>query len=187
MLFRFFPYHPDAHPRSEGGALFVPRSLQGRGRHDGPDAYGALYAARDRASVVAEHLRRYQRQVVEPPDLWWAPGLPYGLAALSDSALPALLDLDDPENLAARKLRPSGVATARRKGTQRWARALHGEKVIGFEWWSTIEASWINVTLFAERAVHRLELAAEPEPLGLDHPAVREAADVVGVSLAVPR
>ncbi|MGH2696957.1 MAG: hypothetical protein ACRDIW_08200, partial [Actinomycetota bacterium] len=57
------------------------------------------------------------------------------------------------------------------------------EGVAGFEWWSTIEASWINVTLFDDRVAGRLTVVGEPEPLTLDHPAVREAAEAVGVLL----
>ena len=186
MLHRLFPYDPDAAPSAEGGPLFVARALQGPGRHDAPDAYGALYLSRDAVSVVAELLRRFQRQVVEPADLWWAPGRPYGLATFEEPAL-GLLDLDDPANLVARGLRPSEVATATRKVTQRYARAIHAGGAAGLEWWSTLEASWINVTLFAERAASALEQADLPEPLTLAHPVVREAAEAVGVSLAAPR
>ena len=187
MLYRFFPHDPGTPPRAEGGSLFVPRALQGPGRHDAPEAYGALYLGRRPVSVIAEFLKRYQRQEVGAEDLWWAPGRPYALAALDDSALPGLLDLDDPQNLVARALRPSEVATGRRKVTQGWARALHAAGSSGFEWWSTIEASWINVTVFAERAAPKLAPAAEPEPLSTDHPAVIEAAEVVGVTLAPER
>jgi hypothetical protein len=113
-----------------------------------------------------------------------AEGFPYALASIDDSAVDGLLDLDDPRSLVGRSLRPSSVATRNRKLTRPMARAIYEEGVPGFEWWSTIEASWINVTLFEDRVVDRLTLAAEPEPLTLDHPAVREAAEAVGVLLA---
>lgn len=64
------------------------------------------------------------------------------------------------------------------------ALALYEDGLPGFEWWSTIEASWINVTLFEDRVIDKLTLVGEPEPLTLDHPAVRDAADAVGVLLA---
>jgi hypothetical protein len=105
------------------------------------------------------------------------------MVAFDDSGLTGLVELDDPRNLLARDLRPSTVATRARKVTQRWAREIHEEGVAGFEWWSTIEASWINVTLFADRAHERVALAADPEPLSLAHPAVRDAAEAVGVLL----
>lgn len=97
--------------------------------------------------------------------------------------MPELLDLDDPAILGTRGLRPSEVATRVRKHTQRMAMSLYEDGVLGFEWWSTIEASWINVTLFEERAARHLRLEGEPEPLTLDHPAVQNAADAVGVLL----
>lgn len=185
MLYRLFPYRPEAGPRDEGGPLYVPRVYQGAGRHDNPDRYGAMYASREPVSVVAELLWRFRDRPVTEVFLRWE-GLPYALARLDDSALPGLLDLDDPRNLAARGLRPSGVATRDRERTQPLAVALYDEGLPGFEWWSTLEASWINVTLFADRAVGRLRPAAVPEPLSLDHPAVREAAELSGVRLAGP-
>jgi hypothetical protein len=103
---------------------------------------------------------------------------------VDDTHLGDLLDLDDPRNLVQRSLRPSGVATTDREMTQPMAVAIYEEGVPGFEWWSTIEASWINVTLFEDRVVDRFTLAGEPELLTLDHPAVREAAEAVGVVLA---
>lgn len=160
----------------------MPRFDQGGGRHDNPDAYGAFYVSRVPASPVAEILRDYAARAL-PPEPLFREGAPSRLAAIDESALGELLDLDDPRSLAARELRPSGVATRYRERTQRVALRLYEEGETGFEWWSTIEASWINVTLFEERVAGRLEVIGEPEPLTLDHPAVREAAEAVGVLL----
>jgi hypothetical protein len=160
----------------------VPRIDQGDGRHDNPDVYGALYMSRNPASPVAELLKDAPRGVLEPA-LLMHEGSPYALAAFDEGGLDDLVDLDDPAVLAGRHLRPSGVATRNRQATQRLALHLHQEGATGFEWWSTIEASWINVTLFEERVADRLDLAGEPEPLTIDHPTVREAADAVGVLL----
>lgn len=187
MLYRLIPFDPDAHETDEGGPLFVPRSLQGPGRHDAPDSYGVLYASRSMVSVVAERLQRFRDRPLAEVSLRWERGLPYAIAPFDERSVGDLLDLDDPRTLLDRGLRPSGVATRTRKATQRYARAIFAEGASGFEWWSTIEASWINVTLFAERAVSRLSLAGPLEPLALDHPVVREAADVVGVTLAEAR
>jgi hypothetical protein len=82
-----------------------------------------------------------------------------------------------------RNLRPSGVATGNREVTRRVALDIYGKGVPGFEWWSAIEASWINVTLFVDRAVPFLGVAGEAQPLTVGHPAVRAAAEVVGVRL----
>ncbi|HWC32113.1 MAG TPA: RES domain-containing protein [Actinomycetota bacterium] len=179
MLYRRFPLVPGAALSEPGGPLFVPILDQGDGRHDNPDAYGALYLSRSPVSPVAEMLVRL-RNVALRPDHLLSEGFPYALAAF-DEADVSLLDLDDPANLVARELRPSGVATRQRDETRPVALRLYEEGHAGFEWWSTIEASWINVTVFAERAASRLTLAGTPEPLTLDHPVVREAADAVGV------
>lgn len=183
MLYRVFPWLTAAGPTDPGGALFVPRFDQGGGRHDHPDVYGALYVSRVSAAPVAEHLRDLQARTVTNRHLV-RDGAQLSLAVVDDSALEDLLDLDDPRNLVKRELRPSGVATRARRPTQRIALGLYQEGVPGFEWWSTIEASWINVTLFEDRVTQRLALVGEPEPLTLEHPAVREAAEAVGVLLA---
>jgi hypothetical protein len=182
VLYRVFPTADGAGPGDPGGPLFVPRLDQGRGRHDNPDAYGALYLGKVPESPVAELLRDYVSRGA-PPHPFLREGSPIALAAIDPSGIPGLLDLDDPRNLVSRRLRPSGVATRDREVTQPVALAIYEDGLDGFEWWSTIEASWINVTLFAERVAGRLSLAGEPEPLTVDHPAVREAADAVGVLL----
>lgn len=182
MLYRLHPWDPGAGDTDPGGSLFVPRPLQGRGRHDDPSRYGAFYASRSPVSVVAELLRFYRRQEISADDLSES-GQPYAIAAFEERPLPGLLDLDDPRVLVDRGLQPSGVATRDRESTQAIAIMAFEEGLLGLEWWSTIEASWINVTLFAERALDRLALAGAPEPLRVDHPVVREAAEAVGVLL----
>jgi hypothetical protein len=182
VLYRAFPRIRGAAPGEPGGPLFVPRLEQRRGRHDNPDTYGALYLSRVPESPIAEVLREYVARGAPPRPLF-REGQPIGLATIDDSALEDLVDLDDPRVLLERELRPSGVATRMRRQTQRMARSIYADGVAGFEWWSTIEGSWINVTLFQERVAGRLTVVGEPEPLTLDHPAVREAAEAVGVLL----
>jgi hypothetical protein len=182
VLYRRYPFSPGAGVGEPGGPLYVPRLDQGDGRHDNPDVYGALYLSRVPASPIAELLRDAPRGVLQPA-LLLHEGEPYRLAAFDDSGLTDLVDLDDPRTLSRRGLRPSRVATLDRERTQPLGLSIYHEGASGFEWWSTIESSWINVTVFADRAVDRLTLAGEPEALTLDHPAVREAADAVGVLL----
>ena len=182
MLFRVFPSIPGSRPNDPGGPLYVPLFDQGGGRHDNPDHYGVLYLSRAQASPVAEKLRDYRGRGLADTDLF-DEGSRLVLARIEDDALTALIDLDDPANLGARGLRPSVVATRQRKPTRRMALHIYEEGVAGFEWWSTIEASWINVTLFDDRVAGRLTVVGEPEPLTVDHPAVREAAEAVGVLL----
>jgi RES domain len=183
MLYRMFPWSPAAGPTDPGGPLHAPRFDQGEGRHDNPEVYGALYLSRTPTSPVAEFLREY---VGRPLDLGklLEGGSRAALAVVDESDLAEVLDLDEPANLVARELRPSGVATRARKRTQRQALDLYREGLAGFEWWSTIEASWINVTLFADRSADRLRLVEDPVPLTPDHPVIEEAAAAIGLVLA---
>lgn len=183
MLYRVFPLLPGAAPTEEGGALFVPRSVQGSSRHDDPGRYGALYASRTPDSAVAERVQGYRGRVLSDAYLTRPDGRPHALATIDDSALRDLVDLDDPRELARRNLRPSRVATGDRIVTQALARALFDEGRPGFSWWSTLEASWINVTLFAERAVPLMAIVREPEVLSVRLPVVRRVADRLGIRL----
>jgi hypothetical protein len=64
------------------------------------------------------------------------------------------------------------------------ARDLFAEGIPGFGWWSTLEASWVNATLFAERAVGAIRVADGPREIDIHDPAVRAAAAAIGVTLA---
>jgi RES domain-containing protein len=183
VLYRTFAGSDEAGAHEPGGALFVPRWSQGSGRHDDPYEYGVLYTSRVRESAVAEYLRFFRGQTLTDAELRSADGRTLRLAEIDDSMLPALRDLDDPRELARRRLRPSGVATRDRERTQSIARDLFGEGASGFSWWSTIEAAWINVTLFAERAIDALRVVGAPERLSTEHPAVRGAAAELGIPL----
>ena len=183
MLYRLFPWDPAADAWSTGGALFNPRAQQGRGRHDNPDLYGALYVARVEVSAVAEWLAGFRGQTLGPDDFARTDGRRWALVGLADAALRGMVDLDDPVELAARRMRPSRVATRSRSTTQEVASSLFAEGVPGFGWWSTLEASWPNVTLFAERALDALNVAEGPRETGIDDPVVRAAAAAIGVTL----
>jgi hypothetical protein len=183
VLYRLFPRLLGAGPHDPGGALYVPRFDQGAGRHDFPDLYGVLYLSRQAVSPLAEHLRILRTRTVTERHLS-SEGRLLSLATVDDGGVGDILDLDDPRSLVQRSLRPSAVATRNRELTQSMAVAIYEEGVPGFQWWSTIEASWINVTLFEDRVMDQLTLTGDPEPLTLEHPAVREAAEAVGVLLA---
>jgi hypothetical protein len=108
-------------------------------------------------------------------------GRPLALAPVDLPDEAQLVDLDEPRVLRSERLRPSVVATRRRSTTQEYAARLfekHGEAA-GLRWWSTLESSWINVTLF-DRA-RRLR-AGRPEPLTVGHAAVGEAAELLGLA-----
>jgi hypothetical protein len=86
-------------------------------------------------------------------------GRALGLAELAlDDGAP-LVDLDDPAVLLREGLRPSHVATTDRARTRADAARLFdaNPEAAGLRWWSTLEASWLNVTLF-DRAAPMLRL-----------------------------
>jgi hypothetical protein len=91
-----------------------------------------------------------------------------------------LVDLDEPEVLAAHALRPPAIATRRRDITQPQALALYQGGADGIRWWSTFESLWINVTAF-HRAARRLRLRSV-QGLTVGDAAVREAADLLGIA-----
>lgn len=178
MLYRVFPFLAGTVARP----LTVPRRLQGFGRHDNPDDYTALYLAREPISAVAERIAGFRGTVLSDGVFVRPDGSRLALATLDDAAIGKLVDLDDPNLLAAEHLRPSRIATGVRPTTQAIARGFFHAGGTGLSWWSTLEASWTNVTLFAER------LSAEPrlvsvELLDVAHPVVREAADFLALDI----
>jgi hypothetical protein len=74
------------------------------------------------------------------------------------------------------------VATRVRAKTQRDALRLFEahRRATGLRWWSTIEASWINATIF-DRARRRLRTRSV-ELLDAEHEAVRGAAAELGLA-----
>jgi hypothetical protein len=156
IVWRVLPWDPSARPAAPGGALWFPRPFQGAARHDDPARYGCLYVAEDPVSAVAEALAPFRGTGDLDPAMLTRMGRPLALAELQlDDAAP-LLDLDDPVVLTREALRPSHVATTDRARTRRDATRLfdtHADAA-GLRWWSTLEASWINVTLFDRAAGH---------------------------------
>jgi hypothetical protein len=181
-FYRCLAHDAKAEPGSPGGALFVARELQGQGRHDNPELYGALYLSEERVSAAAEQIARFRGIGPLEQRHLRRRGLPLVLAALELDEESALVDLDTPRELDLHELRPSLVATRRRVVTQPQAARLYGHpsSPVGIRWWSTLEAGWLNVTLFAERAQGKLRFV-EIEPLTLELDATREAAEFIGL------
>jgi len=103
-------------------------------------------------------------------------GLPLAISELELSDDVEVVDLDDPAVLVAERLRPSRVATRQRPVTQHMATGLleRHRDAAALLWWSTLEASWLNATVF-DRAAASLSVR-HTEELTPDHPLVREAA-----------
>ncbi|MBI3493113.1 MAG: RES family NAD+ phosphorylase [Acidobacteria bacterium] len=182
-LFRVFDWDGASLGRSEGGPLCVARSRQGAGRHDSPAQYGAWYCSRLAVSAIAECIQYLRGHVLRDGDFVRANGRTKALVMLRlDDALP-IVDLDDPAALVRRRLRPSQVATLRRAVTQRIAASVFREGAGGLSWWSTLDAEWTNVTLFHERALPHIVIAAPPRMLSTRLAEVREAAAHLGVQI----
>ena len=180
-LWRVFPWDAEAVPGSRGHPLWIPRTLQGAGRHDNPELYGVMYLSEHPTAAVAETIAHLRGQVLDDADLERG-GLRLALSGVDAAIEGRLWDLDDPRVLLERRLRPSVVATRVRQKTRAWAADLFRARPRrdGIRWWSTLEATWMHVTLF-HRALPRVEPAGLPEPLRVSHTAVREAAEAVGV------
>jgi hypothetical protein len=181
ILWRVLPWRRESRPLESGGPLWFPRELQGAGRHDNPDLYGCLYVGEQPISPIAEALAPFRGTGSLTPSLLLRGGVPLALAEISLANGSLVLDLDDPLLLGRARLRPSLVATAKRNLTQAYAADLHARRPqpVALRWWSTIESSLINLTIF-DRAQASLELV-EMHPLSVDHSAVREAAELLGL------
>ncbi len=185
ILWRLLPQLPTTAPIGPGGALWFPRELQGAGRHDNPDRYGCLYVSESPVSAVAEALAPFRGTGVLIPAMLIRAGLPLVLARLELEHDSQLVDLDDPRVLVRTRLRPSEVATNVRALTQAYAARIFDEHpaATGLRWWSTLEASLTNFTLY-DRAAPALRLI-DIESLTLEHSATREAADLFGLTITL--
>jgi hypothetical protein len=183
ILWRLVPWRARAKPTEPWGGLWFPRELQGAGRHDNPDRYGCLYAAQSPLSVVAEALAPFRGSGALTSSMLLRGGRPLALVrlALDDGGADGLVDLDDARVLVRQRLRPSEVAIGARAVTQAYAARIfqRRSRALGLRWWSTLEASLINVTLY-DRARGHLSLL-DVEPLTLEHPATLQAGELLGL------
>jgi RES domain len=181
-LWRTLPLDRRAAAEDAGGALWFPREQQGYGRHDNPDLYGCLYVAEDAVSAVAEALAAFRGAGGLTASMLNHLGRPLALAEIALSEEAVVVDLDDPEILVAEELRPSRIATRARGITQGLAADLYRAHpdAVALRWWSTLEASWINWTLF-DSAAPALEVIKVAE-LRVDDAAVRDAAALLGLA-----
>jgi hypothetical protein len=156
--------------------LFVPRDKQGAGRHDIPERDGVLYCSTVVISAVAEAIKSFRGRTIRN-DLFRRPdGLVVSVAGYELDDGIKIVDLNDPQNLAKRRLTPAQIATFDRKTTQGIARRFYDEGIAGFSWWSTLEAGWRNVTLFESRVKKHLKVKSGPTALHVRLPQVQDAA-----------
>jgi hypothetical protein len=180
ILYRCFSWDRTVEATARGGAVWFPRMLQGRGRHDSPERYGCLYVSEEAVSAVVERLAMLVGTDLAPPDLVRG-GFPLALASISLPDEGVVLDLDEPRVLSEEGLRPSVVATHERSRTRADAEALFERHpdAAGLRWWSTFESQWANVTLF-DRSARSLGVE-DVQRLTVDDPVVGAAARFLGL------
>lgn len=181
IVHRTLPLNAGVGDTEPGGPLWFPRRFQGSGRHDNPDIYGCLYVAAEPVSAIAERLAPFRGSGALAPELLERAGRPLALVTIDVPDEPApIIDLDEPRTLTRERLRPSTVATRERSTTQAYAAALYERhSPAGLRWWSTLESSWTNLTLF-DNVAPRLTLS-DMRVLDVDDRDVRAAADWLGL------
>jgi hypothetical protein len=161
--------------------------MQGHGRFDLPGVPGGvLYLAETPAHAVAEALQHYRGQRLDDADLIVA-GHPLALVAVTvpRQTLDGVVDMCDPAVLVQHGIKPDQTASGDRRVTQRIAATIHAVGEVGLRWWSALLGDWHTVVLFRDM-VGDLAFGA-PEPLSLQHGAVREAMRALGISARVQR
>jgi hypothetical protein len=133
-------------------------------------------------SAVAEMLAPFRGTGDLHPDLLVRSGRQLAVAELELTDDATLIDFDEPTVLVKESLRPSTVATNQRSVTQAYAVAQfeRHSTATGLRWWSTLEASWIQVTLF-DRAIGKLH-AHSMRALSVDDATVIWAATHLGLA-----
>lgn len=173
-LYRVFPHDPAARRGMPGHPLFVPATALAAGRADNPDLYRALYASSTPEGAVGEALARFPAW--DASVLIGRDGRVRALARFHVRT-ERLRDLDDPDALREHGLKPSGVATPEREVTQAWARRIFEERRwIGVSWWSVRDARWSAAAIWNPSLIRA---TPHVEPLTLDHPALRGAAEAL--------
>lgn len=179
LLYRCLPYLASASEGNAGHPLFQP-FRQATGRIDNPSFYKVFYAALTPTAAVGEAFgdeARWSRETFESP-----PNLPDSVRSLVAYDVPnlRLVNLDDPNELVGRDLRPSWVVTGNRSVTQGWAlNIFREENYQGIRWWSRRISEWVVVGMWDWDA----PTFHEATPLSVDHEAVREAATFLDVQI----
>jgi hypothetical protein len=193
-LWRAFPWDREA---PEGGPFSVrsvaPPHMQNYGRFDLHGRPSVLYLAQTPAHALAEVLRGLKRNPADPQryrvsreDLV-AAGNPRALVPvrLPLEIADRVPDFGRGDVLERFGVRADELCSRERKVTQAAARRIyqHPDEVPGFFWWSAFHGDWHVLLLFLDRApLDRLEFG-DPRIVTVDDPAVREAAEVLGLDV----
>lgn len=181
-LWRVMPWLPDAEPGQPGHPLYVDPSRQGKGRADNPRHYQALYLSESDRGAVGE---AFGNLAVWSQEMFTVPGLDgasRALATLEADPPPDVLDLDQASVLVELGVKPTDVVGRDRERTQEIALSVWLEnRWQGLRWWSWWRPIWYNQILWAplDDADPWPLTVVDVEPLHLQHPAVRSAAEML--------
>lgn len=176
LVYRVFPHLPSARPGQAGHPLYEHRPQRG-GRIDHPD-YFVWYLARQAEAAIGEsfgNLATWDESMLAFPQLGARRAL--GTFFLPDDL--AVLDLDDPQVLVDRSLRPSQIVARNLPATRAWGHRIYSEPDTAeptqrqwqaVSWWSFHRPTWTVLASWRRPELRTVE------PLDLDHPAVRDAA-----------
>jgi hypothetical protein len=138
-----------------------------------------LYACASALTAVAESFA-FEPSPWDARILYRADDLQYHLATLEIPDDHAVCDLDDPQSLLDRKLRPSQVITRDRTTSQAWAlRIFQEERWSGISWWSFYDPDTFAVGLWR---LDRADLMAT-RPLTMHDSAMTGAAELLNRSI----
>jgi len=142
LLYRVFPYLSTASSGQPGHPLYI-HPNQGYGRFDNPARYLAWYMASEAVSAVGES---FADITVWKDAMFDFPSIPGSRKALGIYDLPddlPYVDLDDPQQLVDRGVRPSQVVERNRPFTQGLALTIYQEsRYNGIRWWSFHRPQW---------------------------------------------
>ena len=186
LLYRVFPFVATAGEGEPGHPLYEHHPQRG-GRMDHPDYY-VWYLAGQMSAAVGEV---FGNLPVWEPTMLLFPALLDCSRALGVYYVPddlRILDLDDPAELLARSLRPTQIVARNLAVTQAWAHRIwqepdladpRGRRWDAVKWWSFHRPHWDVIGSWVQPMIEAVE------PLSMDHPAVRDAAETL--SRVVPR
>ena len=66
---------------------------------------------------------------------------------------------------------------------QNISRSLFDENISGFTWWSTLNSSWENVTLFKKRIIDNITIEGDIVPLNTQLLVLMEAVDILRIRI----
>lgn len=181
VLWRVFPWNAKARTGERFSTTYIP-PVQGKGRFDlMGSAAGVLYLSEAPEHAIAESIQHFRGELLGAEELLVA-DQPLSLVSveLSEAIRAEVANLCDAATLVQLRVQPDQTASHDRRTTQSIAASVHAAGYVGLRWWSALSGDWHTVALFRDRLTQSLAYG-EPEPLTLEHPALREAARVIGV------